>query len=309
MKKLLILILLLNSIVLASEFDLPMKITLKDNTYILKSSCSYNLTNNTDFDNPYWNKKKYEFIFESKYHIFEKYYLLNQYNSKGLISFVTNLYTIQPIKVYADNKSVIHIFLSEEDFINIFKSSSVKINFNPVLFSSALLEKEYKNYRPNDRYVVGNHKSYIKPRITLSLNKNDLQSYLNDCSRDYNQYLSAYKQKEKDKKQKEIMIIIAISIVSIIFLIIIIKLIIKFKKKAKEKVITTVDEIKKEKRKDEIKTLIEDETIKGTIRKSFEFSEKSNINELQEAISDALKRNDVLEAQKLMDILKKITDK
>ena len=61
-------------------------------------------------------------------------------------------------------------------------------------------------------------------------------------------------------------------------------------------------------RKKEIKTLIEDETIKGTIKKSFEFSEKSNINELQEAISEALKRNDVVEAQKLMDILKKITD-
>ncbi len=35
---------------------------------------------------------------------------------------------------------------------------------------------------------------------------------------------------------------------------------------------------------------------------------KTNINELQEAISEALKRDDIVEAQKLMDILKKITD-
>ncbi|MCB4749029.1 MAG: hypothetical protein LGB67_03025 [Sulfurovum sp.] len=120
---------------------------------------------------------------------------------------------------------------------------------------------------------------------------------------------TAYKQKEREEKQKELIIIFVVSIVSIIFLIIIIKYIIKFTQEAKEKVITTVDKIKKEKRKDEIKTLIEDETIKGTIKKSFEYSKKSNINELQEAINNALKRNDVLEAQKLMDILKTITDK
>jgi len=282
-----------------------MKITLKNNTYNLKSSCSYNIIDDGYLNEPYWNKKKYEFIFESKYHIFENYHLLKQYND--LIIFVTDLYTIQPVKVYADNKSVIHVFLSEEDFKNIFKSSSVKINFNPKLFSFSLLEKEYKRYRPNDTFTY-NYEYYVKPSITLSLDKNDLQSYLNACNKDYNRYLAEYKQKEKDKEQKELMIIVAVSIVGIIFLIIIIKLIIKFTKKAKEKVITKVDERKKEKRKDEIKTLIEDETIKGTIKKSFEFSEKSNINELQEAISEALKRNDVVEAQKLMDILKKITD-
>ena len=39
-----------------------------------------------------------------------------------------------------------------------------------------------------------------------------------------------------------------------------------------------------------------------------QYSEKTNINELQEAISEALKKDDIVEAQKLMDILKKITD-
>lgn len=298
MKRILVLSFLLSNIIFASNFDVPMKITLKDNTYNLKSSCSYNS------GEPFWNEKKYEFIFESRYHIFENYQLLNKY----LITFITNLYTIQPVKAYADNKSVIHVFLSEDDFKNIFKSSSVKVNFNTKLFSSSLLEKEYKKYRPNNTFIY-NYEDYVKPSIILSLDKNDLQFYLNECNKDYNRYLAEYKQKEKDKEQKELMIIVAVSIVGIIFLIIIIKLIIKFTKKAKEKVTTKVDEIKKEKRKDEIKTLIEDETIKGTIKKSFEFSEKSNINELQEAINEALKRNDVVEAQKLMDILKKITDK
>lgn len=306
MKRILVLLLLLSNIIFASNYDVPMKITLKNNTYELKSSCSYNGTNDTFLNSPSWNQKKYEFIFESKYHIFENYQLLKEYND--LIIFATGLYTIQPIKVYADNKSVIHVFLSEDDLINIFKSSSVKINFNPALFSPILLEKEYKNHRPNDTFIF-NYENYVKPSITLTLNKSDLQNYLNQCSKDYNKYLSEYNQKKQSDERQEMMIIAGVSLIGIILFIIILKVLIKFTKKAKVKVATTINEIKKDKRKEEIKTLIEDETIKGTIKKSFEFSEKSNINELQEAISDALKRNDILEAQKLMDILKKITDK
>jgi len=295
MKKILVLALLLSNIIFASNLDVPMKITLKDNTYSIKSNCSY--------------KKRYEFIFESKYNIFENYKLLND-NFYDLISFVTDLYTIKPFRDYADNKSVIHLFLEEEDFKNIFKSSSVKINFDSKLFSSSLLEKEYKKYRPNDNHFIYNYEYYVKPSITLSLDKNDLKYYLNECNKEYSQYLAEQKEEEvekEQKKKKEFMMIIAVSIVGIILLIITIKFIIKFTKRTKEKVIIKVDEIKKEKRKDEIKTLIADETIKETIKKSFEFSEKNNINELQEAISKALKRNDVVEAQKLMDILKKIT--
>ena len=137
---------------------------------------------------------------------------------------MTNLYTIKPIKVQADNKSVVHIFLSEEDFKNIFKSSSVKINFDSKLFSPSLLEKEYKNYRPNDRYIFSNYEWYVKASITLSLNKNDLQSYINECDRDYKQYLSAYNKKEKDKKNKEMTIIIGVSLIGLILFIIIVKL-------------------------------------------------------------------------------------
>jgi len=73
MKRILVLALLLSNIIFAANFDVPMKITLKDNTYNLKSSCSYNIVNDGYLSEPYWNKKKYEFIFESKYHIFENY--------------------------------------------------------------------------------------------------------------------------------------------------------------------------------------------------------------------------------------------
>ena len=58
--------LLLNSVIFASNSDVPMKITLKNNTYDLKSSCNYNIVDNSYLNEPYWNKKKYEFIFESK---------------------------------------------------------------------------------------------------------------------------------------------------------------------------------------------------------------------------------------------------
>ncbi len=60
MKKLLVFILWLNSIVFASDFDVPMKITLKNNTYTLKSSCSYNIEDGGYFDGPSWNKNKYK---------------------------------------------------------------------------------------------------------------------------------------------------------------------------------------------------------------------------------------------------------
>ncbi len=58
MKIILVLTLLLSNIIFASNFDVPMKITLKDNTYNLKSSCSYHIVDDDYLNEPYWNKKE-----------------------------------------------------------------------------------------------------------------------------------------------------------------------------------------------------------------------------------------------------------
>jgi len=274
MKRILVLMLLLNSVAFASDSDVLIGAT-------LKSSCNYNVSNNSYFDRGYLEEKEYEVIFKNPYIAFENYDLLSAHSVK----FVTDLYTISPTRARADNKSVAHIFLSEKDIKNIFKSSSVEIVFDSELFNN-------------------NYGLFTKREIRMPLNNDNLRPHLRQCDRDYRKYLLAYKKKENVK----LFIKISMSLVGLALLIMIVKLLIKFVKKTAAKAVTKAGELKKGKRQEKIKTLIEDETIKGTIKKSFSFSEKSNINELQEAISDALKRNDILEAQKLMDILKRITD-
>lgn len=285
MKKILVFILLLlNSVVLALDFNFPLNAT-------IKTSCNYNAID----DDPYNNKKMYEFILKSNDNIFENYHLFEEKND--LITFATKYYTVNPIKVSANNKSEVHAFLSEEDFKNIFKSLIVQVNFDPSLI--ALNTRDYYEYSLSN----------VKPKSTLILRRNELQGYIDKCNRDYNKYLLEHNQHKKQKEDNKMLIIISASIAGLIVFAIIVILVIKFLKVARKKVETKVKEVKKEKRKEEVKSLIENETIKGTIKKSFEFSEKNNINELQEAISDALSRNDVLEAQKLIEILKKATDK
>ncbi len=83
----------------------------------------------------------------------------------------TDLYQIFPIMLHGENKSKVVITILEKDLINMFKSNSVIFEFT----------------------AIGN----IKPYIELTLNKNDLNLYLEECQQKYEK-LRIEEQKDRD---------------------------------------------------------------------------------------------------------------
>jgi len=182
--RVLLLFLLLLSNVNASE---EMKITLKHGTNIIKGYCKLE---------PflYGDKldciKKFDVTLESKYHVFE------HYSSIRYLNISTSLYNIYPLKSYANNKSVIHLILSEKDIRRLYESESAKIILSTDIFSENLLSKE--------RAKIARLKGLsfpsaivLKPTITISLNPYSLNRILKESN---SQYSECMKQKAEQEK-------------------------------------------------------------------------------------------------------------
>lgn len=147
--------------------------------------------------------KQYQFEFNSKYSVFENYNNISSYR----IYIYTDLYTIEPykIKVKADNKKVIQIILEEEDMKKLYESSSVKFIFDKRLFSNEYIRKPYNRPSPatldklsfGERFILTEKlriesQQLLEPVISITLNKNNFDKELDECTKKYNDFMQKY---------------------------------------------------------------------------------------------------------------------
>jgi len=121
-----------------------MKVTLKNNTFDIYSSCS----NPSKSRGNYKCNKYYIIKLQSKYGVFENYNLPSHFDPSDKFGYLnnleisTNLYNIIPF-VYNPNKTDLYLRISEDDLNKILRSQSIKIILPLEIFSQSLLIKEY----------------------------------------------------------------------------------------------------------------------------------------------------------------------
>lgn len=171
-----------------------MKVTLKNNTYNISSSCSVPIQDNGD----YKCHKYYEIKLQSKYNLF-KYNkdliainyavckttgFCDVYSRSNDFEIITDLYYINDVQVYNPNKSDLYLRITEEGLNKILKSHSLKIILPLRLFSKDTLIKEY--YR-----IFGNNGYYdlekLKPTIILDTSNISIYSLKNQCKQELNE--------------------------------------------------------------------------------------------------------------------------
>lgn len=194
MKKHNLLILLLLTIIVDVSAE-HMKITLKNNTFNISSSC---LTPQKYGKGDYECKRKYVIELVSKYNVFENYSVANgwsDYKRGNAVSLETSLYNLNST-TYAPNKSVLYIYLNENELVKLLESNEVKINFSLNLFSDKLLQQELDNRytrrvreakRKDGDYVYSyvsreNDVNILKPSITLDFSNVYLNDLKSSCS-------------------------------------------------------------------------------------------------------------------------------
>ena len=101
--KYIFILMILNIVISASE---EKEIRTLNNQYSINTNC-----------HEYWSNfvRDYELTFISKNKVFENYHKVGfvDYDNVPYVYIKTDLYTIYPKKVYAENKAIIHIILSE----------------------------------------------------------------------------------------------------------------------------------------------------------------------------------------------------
>lgn len=195
MKKLIIipLLILFNGTVNASSENVEMYIELNNNKYEINTAC--------------YGRKNYEFAFESKDHTFENYNFAN-FNT---VLLSTDKYAINVSKVLPKNKSLIKVLVEESEFKKIYKSPSLRVDFNTIIFNQNLIHEKARE--PLSFGNAGNpylnlyvDKSRVKPLLSLTINQEDLFHYMEECKQQQNIYKQKLAEKRKEieeNKRKE----------------------------------------------------------------------------------------------------------
>ena len=182
-----------------------MKVTLKNNTYDIYSSCSgasyYTKSHATRSYPPALgaNRCDRDYIIElhSKYHIFGNYNGKNEdwhwefkYSGKDepVIKISTKLYTITP-RVENPNKSDLFLHINEEELKRILQSKQVKIILPITMFTKKLLDKELKRIFPsgNNPYAfpVSHEYTELEPTIILDISNVSFNELKSQCEKNF----------------------------------------------------------------------------------------------------------------------------
>lgn len=169
------LLLAFNSEVNAKFENVDMPIKLNNNAYNISTHCSKN--------------RAYEFVFESKDHLFEKYHLANS----DTVLFSTDKYAIHLSSVIPENRSLIRVIVDEIQFKNIFKAAQLRVDFDVDIFNDELMREKSKmglsfEDLTNPYMRSSTDKSKVKPNLKLSIKKDHLSSYIKKCTEEQNIY-------------------------------------------------------------------------------------------------------------------------